>query len=228
MISSAISSWVKIGPWTKRKERRPVSSWSMHFGAENIGGHQVGRELDAAGIEAEHGAERRDELGLGKTGNADEQRMATGQHGKQRLFDDAFLAEDHLADFLADHGNLAQRLFGRGDDCLFVHCAFRGLHHTHRRLQWSGPVQRRIAKSAVSIVFFNLGSARAADKPTALHYLVRRMQIPGKFAATITTKRDGTMAEAKIHETGRCGGAGCADLARCRPDRGRGKAVCRR
>jgi hypothetical protein len=77
LISSAISNWAKTGP-TKRKERLPIVL-VHHFGAEDVGWHQVGRELDAARVEAEHDAERLDQLGLGKAGHADEQRMAAGQ-----------------------------------------------------------------------------------------------------------------------------------------------------
>ncbi len=69
-----------------------------HFGAENVGRHQVRRELDAAAIEAEHDAERFDELGLGKARNADQQRVAACEQRDQRALDDAFLAEDHPAD----------------------------------------------------------------------------------------------------------------------------------
>ena len=72
-----------------------------HLGAENVGRHQVGRELDAAGIEAEHDAQRLDQLGLGEAGHADQQRMAAGQQRHQRAFDDAFLAEDDPADAVA-------------------------------------------------------------------------------------------------------------------------------
>ena len=71
-----------------------------HLGAENVGRHQVGRELDAAGIEAEHDAERLDQLGLGKARHADQQRMAAGEQRHQRALDHAFLAEDDAADAL--------------------------------------------------------------------------------------------------------------------------------
>ena len=90
-----------------------------HLGAENVGRHQVGRELDAAGIQAEHDAERLDQLGLGEAGNADQQRVAAGQQRDQRALDHAFLAEDDPADAVPDPGNIGQRLFGLGDHVPF-------------------------------------------------------------------------------------------------------------
>ena len=69
-----------------------------HFGAENVGRHQVGRELDAARIEAQHDAERLDQLGLGEARHADQQRVAAGEQRNQRALDHAFLAEDDAAD----------------------------------------------------------------------------------------------------------------------------------
>ena len=75
------------------------------FDAGDVRGHQVGRELDALGIEAERDAERVDQLGLGKAGDADQERMSAGKDRHQRVFDDAVLAEN-------DGGN---RLLGRAD-----------------------------------------------------------------------------------------------------------------
>ena len=72
-----------------------------NFGTQNIGRHQVGRELDALFIEAQYAAELGGELGLGKTRRADEKGMAAGQNGGERQFDDFGLAEDHLADRVA-------------------------------------------------------------------------------------------------------------------------------
>ncbi len=66
----------------------------QHLGADDVGGHEVGRELHALGVEAEHAAERLDEQRLGEAGNADQQRVAAGQDGDQRSLDDDVLAED--------------------------------------------------------------------------------------------------------------------------------------
>jgi len=50
----------------------PARALLQHLGAEDIGGHQVRRELHAPRIEAEHGAERLHQLGLGEAGYADQ------------------------------------------------------------------------------------------------------------------------------------------------------------
>jgi hypothetical protein len=131
LISSAISSWVKIGPLTNRKERLPLSRLFEHLRAENVGGHQVGRELDAAGRDAEHGAERFDQLRLGKARHADEQRVAARQHRKQGLLDHAFLAEDHLGDGALDLRNVGQCLFGCRDHGLLVNRISAGFDASH-------------------------------------------------------------------------------------------------
>ena len=73
----------------------------QHFGAEDVGGHQVGRELHALFIEAQHAAQGRGELGLGEARGADQQGMATAQNGDQHLFHHLVLAEDDAADGFA-------------------------------------------------------------------------------------------------------------------------------
>ena len=50
----------------------------------------------------EYRAERLDQSRLGEAGNADEQGMAAGEQGDQRLIDHLALAEDDAADALAD------------------------------------------------------------------------------------------------------------------------------
>ena len=66
-----------------------------HFGAGDVGGHQVGGELDAAGVQPHHDAQRFHQLGLGQARHADQQAMAAGQQGHQGLLDHLVLAEDH-------------------------------------------------------------------------------------------------------------------------------------
>ncbi len=86
-----------------------VDALLQDLGAKDIGGHQVGRELDAAGIEAEHDAQRLDELGLGEAGHADEQAVAAGQQSDEHFLDDGGLAEDHRADRRAGGGDAVER-----------------------------------------------------------------------------------------------------------------------
>src|SRR5262249_16210699 len=55
-------------------------------------------ELDAAELQVEHPRQGLDEFGLPQTRHAFEEHVAAGEDGDQRRFDDALLADDHLAD----------------------------------------------------------------------------------------------------------------------------------
>ena len=102
LISSAISSWAKTGPGMKRKARLPARRLVQHLRAQDVGRHQVGGELDALVDQAQDGAERLDQAGLGQARHADQEHVAAGQDGDQRLVDDPLLAEDDPADLAPD------------------------------------------------------------------------------------------------------------------------------
>jgi hypothetical protein len=67
------------------------------FRAQNIGGHQVGGELDALFGKTQNPAKRCGQLGLGKPRCAHQQGMAAAQDGGEGEFDHLRLAEDHPA-----------------------------------------------------------------------------------------------------------------------------------
>ncbi len=75
-----------------------VDAFFQHFRAQDIGRHEVRRELDAPRVKAQHGAERIDELGLGKAGDAHQKTMPAGQDRDQDVFDHLVLAEDDIPD----------------------------------------------------------------------------------------------------------------------------------
>ena len=52
LISSAIRSWQKTGPSMKRNGAAAVGRGLQHLGAQDVGRHQVGRELDPAARQA--------------------------------------------------------------------------------------------------------------------------------------------------------------------------------
>ena len=121
----------------------------QHLGAENVGRHQVGRELHALGIETERDAHGLDQLGLGQAGHADQQRMAAGQHGDQCAFDDDVLAEDHRADGGFGGAHMGGGRFRRAHDHIFqlfkafAACRRHDLGSFHRpRLGLSGTMQQ--------------------------------------------------------------------------------------
>jgi hypothetical protein len=94
LISSAIISWQKTGPCTKRNWRRPALALVQHLGAENVGGHQVRGELHALFVQPQHPAQRGGELGLGEARGTHQKGMAAAQNGDQHLFHHLVLAED--------------------------------------------------------------------------------------------------------------------------------------
>ena len=66
------------------------------LGAGDVGGHQVGRELDAAEVERQASGQRRDHQRLGEAGHADQQAVAAGEDRDEELVDDLVLADDDL------------------------------------------------------------------------------------------------------------------------------------
>ncbi len=66
----------------------------QHLGADDVGRHKVGRELDALGVEPQYPAQRLDQQRLGEAGHADQQGMPAGEDGDERALDHLLLAED--------------------------------------------------------------------------------------------------------------------------------------
>ena len=77
-------------------EAAPAAAGAVlqHLRADDVGGHQVGRELDALGIEPQHLAQRLHQQRLGEARHADQQRVAARQDGDERALDHLLLAED--------------------------------------------------------------------------------------------------------------------------------------
>jgi hypothetical protein len=67
--------------------------------ADQIGGHQIGGELDAAEGAADHLGQRLDRHRLGQAGHALEQDVAAGQQGDQQPLQQAVLAHDQALEF---------------------------------------------------------------------------------------------------------------------------------
>ena len=90
-----------------------------HFGAQNVGRHQVRGELDAPRIQAQHRAHGIDELGLGETRKADQQGMAAAQHRDERLFDHLVLTENDGADPFLGGAHMRRRSLGGPHNHIF-------------------------------------------------------------------------------------------------------------
>ena len=96
LISSAMQELREDRPLHEAEAALVVGALVEDLRAEDVGGHQVGRELDAVGAQPEHRAHGVDELGLGEARHADEEAVAAGKHRGQRPLDDRLLPEDDL------------------------------------------------------------------------------------------------------------------------------------
>jgi hypothetical protein len=96
-----------------------AGTFLQHLAAQDVGRHEIRRELDAARVKAEHDPHGLDQLGLGKAGQADQQRVPAAQHGDERLLDHPFLPEDHVADGGFGGGDLGPRRLGLAHDHVF-------------------------------------------------------------------------------------------------------------
>ena len=85
-------------------EDQPAASrlvLAENVGADDVRGHQVGRELDAVELQMQRLGQGADQAGLAEAGDALEQDVPVGQQADDRPVDDFFLAHDHLADLAA-------------------------------------------------------------------------------------------------------------------------------
>ena len=84
------------------------------LGAGDVGGHQVGRELDALEAQIEDLRQRLDQQRLGQPGHAGDQAMAAAEQRHQHFIDDVVLPDDDLAQFVKDLFAAARRPCPRG------------------------------------------------------------------------------------------------------------------
>ena len=81
----------------------------QHLRADDIRGHQVGRELNSFEAEPERFAGRLDHQRLAESGHAFDQNMAAAKQRGQHLSHDLAMADDHARDFaLGARENLAK------------------------------------------------------------------------------------------------------------------------
>jgi hypothetical protein len=85
------------------------------FGADDIRGQQIDRELDPAELHVDRLGEAIDEQRLGQTGHALQEQVATGEKGDEQSLYHNILTDDDLGNALTNSLNKTE---GRG-----------GLHH---------------------------------------------------------------------------------------------------
>ena len=98
LISSARITLPKIGPLQEAELAAARSPILLdHLGAGDVGGHQVGRELDAAELQGQGLGQRADHERLGQPRHAHQQAVPAGEHGHQQFLDHLLLADDNTA-----------------------------------------------------------------------------------------------------------------------------------
>ena len=85
-------------------EHEPTASrlvFAQHVGADDVGGHQIRRELNARELDVKGFGQGTHQSRLAETGNTLEQYMAVGEQTDDHAVDHLLLADDHLADLAA-------------------------------------------------------------------------------------------------------------------------------
>ena len=114
LISSAITTLAKIGPGSKRScVSCGLGALDQDGGAGDVGGHQVGGELDPFRLQVERPGEGAGQGRLAEPGDALEQRVAAGDQADQGAADRLGLADHRLADGGLDLVGDALELLGR-------------------------------------------------------------------------------------------------------------------
>ena len=102
-----------------------------NVGAGDVGGHQVGRELNAVKLERHDLRERINDRRFGQTGNAHQEAVTAREDANEQLFDNRFLPDDYFADFGAHFGIGIAQLIDGGD---IVVVGSNGFRISHREL----------------------------------------------------------------------------------------------
>ena len=110
LISSARTRLAKIGPVA---DGELAGLLVVDHGADEVGGQQVGRELDALEAGADRVGERPDGERLGQAGHALEQDVAAAEQADEDPLDHLALADDDLADLGGEQLDEGALLAGR-------------------------------------------------------------------------------------------------------------------
>ena len=85
-------------PFQKAEGAPAIGRGFKDFGAENVGGHQVGRELDAVGFQAHDRGQSVHQQRLAQARQADQQRMAAADQRGKHLINHLFLPDEAPGD----------------------------------------------------------------------------------------------------------------------------------
>ena len=102
LISSASTRLAKIGPGWKRSVLRAAVAGLDDHAADDVGRHEVGRELDARILQLQGARQRAQQGCLAQPGDALQEHVPAGKQADQDAFDDIVLADDDFGDFIAN------------------------------------------------------------------------------------------------------------------------------
>ena len=109
-------------PRLELEEGAAVGVLLHDVGADDVGGHQVGRELNARKLEVENLGERVHEAGLADARDALEQNMAAREQARDGQTDDLVVPDDPPADLARDAQEPIAELLDRLLDAGGRHC----------------------------------------------------------------------------------------------------------
>jgi hypothetical protein len=104
----------KDGTPAKLEHLAPVGVLVDDGRTDDVGRHQVGRELDARKRERERLGHRLHEHRLAEPRHAFEQRVRSGEHARERAVDDLAVAHDDFADLFPKRPDPALKLLDLG------------------------------------------------------------------------------------------------------------------
>ena len=93
---------MKIGPFWNSNDAPAVGVLDDHVRAENVGRHQVGRELDAVEVQVQRLGQRPHEQRLAQARHAFQQAVPADEHARQHAVHDVVVPDDHAPDLLLD------------------------------------------------------------------------------------------------------------------------------
>ena len=100
----------QVGEHRAERRRELAGLLVVDARADQVGGHQVGRELDALERAAHRARQRLDRQRLGEAGHAFDQQVSLRQDRHQHALEEMVLADDDLLDLVEDALHLALRL----------------------------------------------------------------------------------------------------------------------
>ena len=98
-------------PSLKFEEPLAVGGFHHHVRAQNVGRHQVGRELDPREIEIERAGERADQERLAEARDSFQQAMPADEKTREHAVDDLLVTDDYAANLLGDGMITADEFF---------------------------------------------------------------------------------------------------------------------